>query len=293
MNPDNIPFNVLVVGPTNSGKSQFVVDQIYGPFRGKFYYIVLISPTFAHNKTFRRLGEKDPRMFVVICDQHEVELWLKVARFLFEGTNTLIVLDDFAASKDVKGRTGELVSLAFSVRHMGISVWALTQKYTSITASFRENVAAVVLFYIPAAKTMKSIFEDPCGRAHPGGVQSPYRAVEKTKVLVPCFLAAAPFRNHDSRGKGANSPPMTVSRRGWKGAKPPDKLKKQCIPEDGCLQRRRGTGVRRCFKIAGSRTKCQRPRNCRKHGAGTRYPRHAGTAGRFWFQRARPNRPSG
>ena len=111
-----------MVGPTNSGKSQFVVDQLNGPFRGNFDYIVLICPTIAHNKTFRRLGEKDPRMFIVICDQHEVELWLKVARFLFEGTNTLIVLDDCAASKDVKGRTGDLVSLAFSARHMGISV---------------------------------------------------------------------------------------------------------------------------------------------------------------------------
>ena len=67
MNPDNIPFDVLVVGPTNSSKSSFVVNQLYGPFRGKFDYIVLICPTFAHNKTFLRIGEKDPRIFVTIC----------------------------------------------------------------------------------------------------------------------------------------------------------------------------------------------------------------------------------
>ena len=42
MNPGNIPFNVLVVGPSNSGKSKFVVDPLYAPFRGKFDYIVLI-----------------------------------------------------------------------------------------------------------------------------------------------------------------------------------------------------------------------------------------------------------
>ena len=123
MDPGNIPFNILVVGPTNSGKSRFVVDQLYGPFGGKSDYIMLICPTFAHNKTFWRLGENDPRMFVVICEQHEVETWLMVARVLFEGTNTLIVLDDCAASKDVKGCTGELVNPTFSARHMGISVW--------------------------------------------------------------------------------------------------------------------------------------------------------------------------
>ena len=77
--------------------------------------------------------------------------------------NTLIFLDDCAASKDVKGRTGQLVNLVFSARHIGISVWVLTQKLTGITASFRENVVAIVLFYTPSAKTTKAIFYDNAG----------------------------------------------------------------------------------------------------------------------------------
>ena len=159
MDPSKIPFNALIVGPTNSGKSRFVVDQLYGPFRGKFDYIVLICPTFTYNKTYHRLGENDPRMDVIVCEQHYVEKWLKLVRWLSEGTNTLIILDDCAASKDVKERTGELVNLAFSARHMGISVWALTQM-TGITASFRENAAAIVLFYTPSSRTTKAIFDD-------------------------------------------------------------------------------------------------------------------------------------
>ena len=127
MDPSNIPFNALIVGPTNSGKSRFVVGQIYGPFRGKFEYIVLICPTFAHNKTYHQIGENDPRICVITCKQHEVEIFLKVVSLLLEGTNTLIILDDCAASKDVKGCTGQLVNLGFSTRHIGISVWVLTQ----------------------------------------------------------------------------------------------------------------------------------------------------------------------
>ena len=132
MDASKIPFNALIVGPTNSGKSRFVVDQLYSPFRDNFDYIVLICPTFRHNKTYHRLGENDPRMDVIVCKQRDVERWLKLVRWLSEGTNTLIILDDCAASKDVKGRTGELVNLAFSARHMGISVWALTQKLTEL-----------------------------------------------------------------------------------------------------------------------------------------------------------------
>ena len=121
MDPGNIPFNALIVGPTNSGKTHFLGNQLCGPFRGKFDYIVLICPTFAHNRTLYRFAERGPRVHVIICEQHQVENWLKVASFYFEGDNTLIVLDDCASSKDVKDRTGELVKLAFLARHVGMS----------------------------------------------------------------------------------------------------------------------------------------------------------------------------
>ena len=92
-----------------------------------------------------------------------MELWLKAASCCFEGANTLIVLDDCAVSKDVTGRTGELVRLGFSARHANISVWMLTQQLTSIAKPFRENVAALVLFHTPSAKATKAIFKEYAG----------------------------------------------------------------------------------------------------------------------------------
>ena len=163
MEPNNIPFNALIIGRTNSGKTQILVNQLCGPFCGKFDYIVLTCPTFAYSRTLYRFAERDPRLYVIICEQHQVEIFLKLASFAFEGTNTLIVLDDCAASKDVKGRTGELVKLGFSACHAGISVWVLTQQYSSIAKPFRENVSAIVLFYTPSTKTTKAIFEENAG----------------------------------------------------------------------------------------------------------------------------------
>ena len=75
----------------------------------------------------------------------------------------MIILDDWAASKDVKIKTNELVNLAFSARHKGISVWVVTQQMTSIAKAFRENIACLVLFYTPSAKDMKVIFENDAG----------------------------------------------------------------------------------------------------------------------------------
>ena len=125
---------------------------------------MLICPTFVHNKTYDGFVDKDPRIFVINCSQHDVECFLKLASFFFEATNTLIILNDCAALKDVKGHTSQLVSLGFSARHSGISVWVLTQQITSIAKLFGENVAAIVLFYTPSNKTMKTIFEDYAGK---------------------------------------------------------------------------------------------------------------------------------
>ena len=163
MDPRKIPFNALIVGPTNSGKTKYILNQIRGPFRGKFDYIVLICPTFVFNKTYDYFADNEPRIYVINCQQHEMEAYLFIASFFFEKTNTLIILDDCAALKEVRRRTSQLVNLGFSARHSGLSVWVLTQQMTSIAKPFRENVAAIVLSYTPSSKTTKAIFEDYAG----------------------------------------------------------------------------------------------------------------------------------
>ena len=168
MDPGNIPFNALIMEPTNSGKTQFLMNQLCSPFCGRSDYIVLICPTFAYNKTLHCFAERP----VVVCHhQHEVELWLKEASLYFEGTNTLIVLDDCVVSKDAKGRTGELVKLGFTACPTNISVRVLARQLSSIVKPFCENVAALVLFYNPSTKTTKAIFEEYAGELFQDGLK--------------------------------------------------------------------------------------------------------------------------
>ena len=68
MNPEHIPCNALIVGPTGCGKTQFVVEQLLGPFRYKFDYIVLLCPTYVNNKTWGGIGIADDDFFVDILD---------------------------------------------------------------------------------------------------------------------------------------------------------------------------------------------------------------------------------
>ena len=113
MDPEKIPFNALIVGPTNCGKTKYIVNQLCGPFRGKFDYIVLICPTFVHNKTYDGFSQNDDRVIIVTQEQDTVDTLLHSMSFLFEGTNTLLIIDDCAASKDMKERSSQLVNPDF------------------------------------------------------------------------------------------------------------------------------------------------------------------------------------
>ena len=155
--------SVVSSGPTNSGKTTFIVNLLKETFNQKFDFIFLLCPTFINNKTWDNFAENDKDFFIIIPEHHQINDWLKIISFAFEGTNTLIILDDCASSKDVKKRTNELVKLAFSARHSGISAWVLTQQMSSIAKPFRENIASLILFFTPSAKDMKTVFEEFAG----------------------------------------------------------------------------------------------------------------------------------
>lgn len=75
-----------------------------------------------------------------------------------KGSNMLIILYDCVASKGMKGRTNHLVTLRFSGRHSGISVWVLALQITSIAKPFRWNVAVIVLFLHPSKQNNEGQF---------------------------------------------------------------------------------------------------------------------------------------
>ena len=93
----------------------------------------------------------------------------------------------------MKGRTGELVKLGFSARHAGISVWVLTQQLSSIAKPFRENVAAIVLFYTPSAKTTKVIFEEYAGELSHDELKQMISRLKERKFAHLTFSLRFPF----------------------------------------------------------------------------------------------------
>ena len=107
---DKIPFNCIITGSTNCGKTRFLIEKLRGPYREKFEYIVLICPTFTINKTYENFAKGDKNFFVCMPDasnQEEINEALDCCKTLFSGFNTLIILDDCAVSQDLKKRSNK------------------------------------------------------------------------------------------------------------------------------------------------------------------------------------------
>ena len=138
---EKIPFNCIITGPTNCGKTRYLIQMLRQYFRYAFSYIVLICPTYKDNKTYRNFAKGDRRFIVLSAsasasNSEEIDSLLQDLVTYFSGTNTLFILDDCAVSKDLKKRSNQFIDLAFSGRHKGISVWVLTQQLTSIVKPF-------------------------------------------------------------------------------------------------------------------------------------------------------------
>ena len=129
-------------------------------------------------------------------DPEEINDLLTDCVTLFTGTNTLLILDDCAVSKELKKRSNKFIDLAFSGRHHGISVWVLTQQLTSIAKPFRDNVGCVVAFHNPSQVGTKMMFEDYGGNLDQETRNKFIELLQKEKYSRLCFSLRHPFQTY-------------------------------------------------------------------------------------------------
>ena len=157
------PFNLIISGVTNTGKTHFALNLLETIYRGRFDNIVLFCPTFDYNETYNRKWIfKDNNFFVL--DPNLVRTNLNALIFIcteiFKGSNTLFIIDDCANLHDVKKKATELCNLAFSGRHYQISTWIIIQKFNSLVKDMRENTRMLVLFFNKDENAMRQAFEE-------------------------------------------------------------------------------------------------------------------------------------
>lgn len=152
--------HTLINRKSGCGKTYFLLKYLEKECQSKYDHIYIIYPTFSINSTWQSWKYKnDPG--VTVLETREVNKAIKmVIHKKSKNSKALLILDDVAATKDIKSQSSELVSLGFSGRHYGISTIVLTQQLTSVAKAYRENISYLVTFYTPGKKDTKVIADD-------------------------------------------------------------------------------------------------------------------------------------
>ena len=150
------PHSALICGQTGCGKTEFILDLISTCYLHFFEHIVIICPTIQWNRAYqnRKWIWADDEVYLCNLENISLQQALEFYYKVFRGDETLIIIDDCAATKELKFRSHTTVGkkcmiseLAFSGRHTNQSVWILSQKYNSVLKDFREQLKWVCLFY--------------------------------------------------------------------------------------------------------------------------------------------------
>ena len=141
--------SAIVCGQTGCGKTVFDLSLLEeGPYRGFVQHIVILCPTIEHNKTYKQCPWlwTDPEVYVLDPGER-LHDYLRAFYLVFKDEPTLFIIDYCSATKALTKKRDMLSELAFSGRHADISVWVLTQKYTSVLTDLREQTRWVALFH--------------------------------------------------------------------------------------------------------------------------------------------------
>ena len=142
------PHTALFVARTGVGKTHLVLSLLETEYINHFDFIVIICPTLRCNSTYKSRSWvwNDPEV-IPIEPGNQLYYLIKKIRNLLAGDKTLFSIDDIIADETLDKRCQPLLELAISGRHMGHSLWLLTQSYTAIPNNIRRQAKMLYVWY--------------------------------------------------------------------------------------------------------------------------------------------------
>jgi len=162
------PFRLIVVSPSNSGKSVLISNMISSksfPYRDYFKdNIFIFSPTFNMGSMTGIDNVKKHNIFdsfdtnivnSIIAEQKDlVETYGKK-----KSSPILLIFDDVISDLDAK-RKEFLKRAYFSLRHYNGSIILLSQQYKAVLKSVRLNCSDTILFEVSNESELQNISEE-------------------------------------------------------------------------------------------------------------------------------------
>ena len=155
------PHTAIFSGQTGCGKSHRVLDLIETAYKGHFSAIFIICPTIYWNKPYHQRGwvKTDPKIFL-IDPKNQLLDWTKSLSKTYANETVLFILDDCISSEELDKTRGSLIELAIAGRHKGHYLWMLTQRYTKVPLTVRDQLYQLFIWYSKNKKNLSLVLEE-------------------------------------------------------------------------------------------------------------------------------------
>ena len=118
-------------------------------------------PTLRYNSKYKNRSWvwNDPDVIPIELGNNLYYLIEKISNLL-TGDKTLFLINDIIANETLDKRRQLLLELAISGRHMGHSLWLLTQSYTAVPNNIRRQAKMLYIWYPKNRMDLNTIHEE-------------------------------------------------------------------------------------------------------------------------------------
>ena len=93
---------MIIVGMTACGKTHYLLEMLEKEYKNHFDHIFIVCPTLEDSKTYQQWKYlADPDVYALPVSHDNVETTLREITHFAKNSNSLVILDDCASSKDV------------------------------------------------------------------------------------------------------------------------------------------------------------------------------------------------
>ena len=140
MNLPKFPHSAMFIGVTACGKTEFLLRLLETVYKSHFEFIIILCPTILDNKTYlSRKWILDDKNIFIVCDvEWKLNEWIKLFKSMLKGHRTLFIIDDCSAEGEINKNEMLYQNLPLVAIIETISLWVLTQKYSSVFKDVHE-----------------------------------------------------------------------------------------------------------------------------------------------------------
>jgi len=159
--PQNVSFNMVLVGKPGSGKSSLATNIITNPLRKKYHSIFIVIPKNSMNSyacnPFQSINED--QIFHDLTIDTLLEIHGRVSANSEENLNSLLYIDDQAANLKKSNIQQTFKELLYNRRHLRLGIINSVQRLTTIPKALRA-VTQLLIIFKPANKAEGNILFD-------------------------------------------------------------------------------------------------------------------------------------